>query len=187
MLTLAILQDAVAQLRDNAVPDLDGFYNCFLDARTMSQLFRDPDFKEVYRGGYKSEAYRMATVVEMLGLRFITTTQAPIQSQYSNAGVADPVRKIRRTVICGADTLVEGVFEGQMGLPVENGISYKEEVDGVVMVVRPPLDRNGQIIAQSWYSVIGYVAPTDATANSSTINTASDAYLKRSVVLETIT
>ncbi len=84
--------------------------------------------------------------------------------------------------------MVEAVCEGQLGVPLNqtSGVIHKEEIDGAVMVVRAPIDRAGQIIAQTWYSVIGYTTPTDATANSSVIPTASDAYIKRAAIIETV-
>ena len=57
-------------------------------------------------------------------------------------------------------------------------------VDGVLLVVRPPLDRLGQIIGQSWCWMGGYCVPTDVTANANIIPTASNAYWKRAVVIE---
>jgi tetratricopeptide (TPR) repeat protein len=59
-----------------------------------------------------------------------------------------------------------------------------ELVDGVAMVTRGPLDRLQQICAQSWFWIGGFVAPTDATANSTIIPTAGAQYLKRAVVIE---
>lgn len=185
-LTMAILQDAVASMRDNAVPDFGGFYNCYIDSQNMTRLYRDTEFRQLFQGGYKSEEYRNSRVVETLGLRFIETTQSPIQQQVNAAGTNVNL-SVRRVAVCGPDCLVEGTFEGQLGIPLQNSnIVHKEEVDGAVMVVRGTIDRLGQIISQSWYSVIGYVAPTDATANSSIIPTASNAYLKRAVVIETV-
>jgi len=59
-------------------------------------------------------------------------------------------------------------------------------VDGVAMVTREPLDRLQQIIAQSWYWIGGFCAPTDTTTNSTTIPTASNAAYKRAVMIEHI-
>ena len=42
-------------------------------------------------------------------------------------------------------------------------------VDGVAMVTREPIDRLQQIIAQSWYWMGGFCAPSDTTTTSSTI------------------
>jgi hypothetical protein len=186
-LSMAILQEAVAYQRDNAIPDFGGFYNCYLDNQTLNQLFRDSDFRQLYTAGFQSPEYRGSRIVETLGLRFITTTQAPVQAQVTAAGALVSGVSVRRSIICGPDTLVEGVFEGQEGIPIQNSnIAYKQEIDGAVMVVRGAIDRLAQIISQSWYSVIGYVAPSDATANSSIIGTASNAYLKRATILETV-
>ena len=41
-LTMASLLDAVAKLRMNAVPEIDGVYNCYLDPVSARQLFADP-------------------------------------------------------------------------------------------------------------------------------------------------
>ena len=61
-----------------------------------------------------------------------------------------------------------------------------EKVDNVVMVTREPLDRLKQIIAQSWYWIGGYALPTDATASTAIIPTATNSYLKRGVVIESL-
>jgi len=50
--------------------------------------------------------------------------------------------------------------------------------------VRAPLDRLQQIVAQSWFWIGGFVAPTDATATSVIIPSAGAQYLKRAVVIE---
>jgi len=49
-LTMSCLLDAVAQLRLNAVPEVDGAYNCYLDPVSARQLFADPDFKQLFLG-----------------------------------------------------------------------------------------------------------------------------------------
>src|ERR1019366_689590 len=43
-LTMSCLLDAVARLRVNAVPEIEGAYNCYLDPVSARQLFSDPDF-----------------------------------------------------------------------------------------------------------------------------------------------
>ena len=44
-LAMTNVLDAVAGLRLNAVPDIDGAYNCYLDPISARQLFADPDFQ----------------------------------------------------------------------------------------------------------------------------------------------
>ena len=57
-------------------------------------------------------------------------------------------------------------------------------VDDVCMVTREPLDRLKQIIGQSWYWIDGFCVPSDVTANTYIIPTATNSYYKRGVVIE---
>jgi hypothetical protein len=54
----------------------------------------------------------------------------------------------------------------------------------VCLLVREPLDRFQEIIAQSWKWRGGFSVPTDTTADPTVIPTASNAYWKRAVVIE---
>ena len=171
---------AVAALRMNNVPTVDGCFHCYLDDQQMLGLFRDGDFKYLYRGAYGTETYQAGSIVELLGVRFIPTTEAPQQVSLG-AGA------IHRAIVCGKGALVEGDYAdaGHRDIPdVEK--SLMEQVDSVVMVTREPLDRLKQIIAQSWYWIGGYALPTDATASTTIIPTATNSYLKRGVVIESL-
>jgi hypothetical protein len=57
-------------------------------------------------------------------------------------------------------------------------------VDDVAMVTREPIDRLQQIIAQSWYWIGGFCAPSDTTTTSVTVPTATNANFKRAVMIE---
>jgi len=157
-------------------------YNVFLDNVSERQLFGDPEFQLLYRGrGLQDPVYRNATIAEGLDMRFFKTTQAPQQLKSGTSGIP-----IHRPIICGAEVLVEGTFAGQAeAIANLSGNGLIEVIDDVVQVIRAPLDRFQQIAAQSWYWTGGYAVPTDATANRSVIPTASNAYLKRAVMLET--
>ena len=52
------------------------------------------------------------------------------------------------------------------------------------MVTREPLDRLQQIIAQSWYWMGGFAAPSDITTLTTIVPTATNAAFKRAVILE---
>ena len=171
---------AVAALRMNNVPTVDGSYNCYLDDQQMLGLFRDADFKYLYRGAYGTETYQAGSIVELLGVRFVPTTEAPQQSTLG----AGP---IHRAIVCGKGALIEGDYadSGHRDIP-DAEQSLMEKVDNVVMVTREPLDRLKQIIAQSWYWIGGYALPTDATASTTIIPTATNSYLKRGVVIESL-
>jgi hypothetical protein len=181
-LAMSNLLDAVARLRVNAVPEIDGAFNCYLDPVSARQLFADPDFKQLYTGATSaSAAFRAGMVNDFLGLRFMPTTEAFVQPHPSIAGAF-----IRRPIVAGRGTLVEGTFAGMVAADVAPADSIISVVDGVAMVTREPLDRLQQIIAQSWYWIGGYAAPTDTTTTTATVPTSTSAAFKRAVVLEHI-
>ena len=177
LLTMQLVLSAVASLRSNNVPTIDGMYNCYLDDNHLLELFQDGDFKLLYRGAYGSDTYRNGQIIELLGVRFVPTNEA---YQQTLSGVP-----IRRAIVCGQGALVEGDFASTGYSDIDNGEdSLKQMIGGVCMVTREPLDRLQQIIAQSWYWIGGFAVPTDATANTLIIPTASNSYFKRAVVLE---
>lgn len=169
---------AVATLRSNNVPPVEasGLYHVLLDDKQLLGLFKDDDFKLLYRGAYGSEEYRQGQVINLLGVRFIPTTEAP---QQSLSGVS-----IHRAVVCGQGAIVEGNYADTGYQDVDNPDSLRVMVDDICMVTREPLDRLQQIIAQSWYWIGGYAVPTDVTANTNIIPTATNSYNKRAVIVE---
>jgi hypothetical protein len=177
LLTMGAVLDAVAYLRSNAVPTVDGMYNLYLDPVSARQFFADPDFKLLFQGATTaSKEFRMGRVVELVDVRVIPTTEAYVQT----LGAV----KVRRPILCGADALVEGDFAGMGASDVAGDNAVIDIVDDIVHVTREPLDRLQQIIAQSWYWIGGFVAPSDQTVNTNIVPTASASYFKRSVVVE---
>jgi len=182
MLTMSNLLDAVAKLRMNAVPEIDGVYNCYLDPVSARQLFADPDFKQLFQGATSAnQVFRQGMTNDFLGLRFIPTTEAFVQPHPTLVGLM-----VRRPIICGQGALIEGDFAGMAADDVVPKDSIVAVVDDVAMVTREPIDRLQQIIAQSWYWIGGYCAPSDTTTNPTTIPTATNATYKRAVMVEHI-
>jgi hypothetical protein len=93
---------------------------------------------------------------------------------------------VRRPIICGQGALIEGDFAGMADPDVAPKDSIVVMVGGVAMVTREPIDRLQQIIAQSWYWMGGFCAPSDTTTNPTTIPTATNAAFKRAVMIEHI-
>jgi N4-gp56 family major capsid protein len=177
LFTMGAMLDAVAYLRSNAVPTTGGMYNLYLDPVSSRQLFADPDFKLLYQGATgAAKEFRMGRVVELVDVRLIPTTEAFIQTL---GGV-----KIRRAILCGGEALVEADFDGMASEDVGGNNAQIDMVDDIVHVTREPLDRLQQIIAQSWYWIGGFTAPTDQTVNATIVPTASASYYKRAVVIE---
>jgi hypothetical protein len=182
VLSMGNLLDAVALLRRNAVPLVDGVYNCYLDPVSARQLFADPDFKQLFQGATSSNpVFRQGMVSDFLGLRFITTTEAYVQSSPSIAGLY-----VRRPIVCGQGALIEGDFAGMAADDVAPKDSLVNVIDNVAMVTREPIDRLQQIIAQSWYWIGGFCAPSDTTTTPTTVPTATNANYKRAVMIEHI-
>ena len=181
-LTMSNLLDAVALLRRNAVPLVDGVYNCYLDPISARQLFADSDFKQLFQGATASNAvFQQGMVSDFLGLRFITTTEAYVQNHPSIAGLY-----VRRPIVCGQGALIEGDFAGMAADDVAPKDSLVSVIDNVAMVTREPIDRLQQIIAQSWYWIGGFCAPSDTTTTPTTVPTATNSNYKRAVMIEHI-
>ena len=181
-LTMAALLDTVAKLRVNAVPDIDGAYNCYLDPISARQLFTDPDFKQLFQGATSANmVFRRGMTNHFLGLRFVTTNEAFVTAHPTISGAL-----VRRPIICGKGALIEGDFAGMGAADVAPTDSIVSIVDGIAMVTREPIDRLQQIIAQSWYWIGGFCAPSDTTTNPTTVPTATNAAFKRAVIIEHI-
>ena len=181
-LGMSNLLDSVAKLRLNAVPEIDGAYNCYLDPVSARQLFADPDFKQLFQGATSAnQVFRKGMTNDFLGLRFMPTTEAFVQPHPTLAGLL-----IRRPIICGQGALIEGAFAGMAAEDVKPADSIVTMVDGIAMVTREPIDRLQQIIAQSWYWMGGYCAPSDTTTNPTTVPTSTNASFKRAVMVEHI-
>ena len=179
-LAMANLLDAVAKLRMNAVPDIDGVFNCYLDPVSARQLFADQDFQRLFQGATSAnQVFKMGMINDFLGLRFIPTTEAYVQPHPTL-----PNAVIRRPIICGKGALIEGDFAGMAAEDVAPKDSIVAMVDGIAMVTREPIDRLQQIIAQSWYWIGGFCAPSDTTTNPAIVPTATNAAYKRAVMIE---
>ncbi len=181
-LTMSALLNGVSILRQNAVPEIDGAFNCYLDPVSARQLFADNDFRQLFQGATSAnQVFRKGMINDFLGLRFIPTTEAYVQPHPSLAGAF-----VRRPIICGKGALIEGDFEGMAESDVAPADSIVAVVDGVAMVTREPIDRLQQIIAQSWYWIGGFCAPSDTTTTPQTVPTATNSAFKRAVMLEHI-
>lgn len=182
VLTMGILADAMAYMRDNGIPPMDdGTFHILLNNTSMRQLWADPDFKSMAQGrGAGDPIYRDMDIVQILGMTFIPTTETYVHQIVGNAF------KVQRPIICGAESIIQGNFEGMQTWLDQSGIDASQVamVDGVVQIVREPLDRLKQIVAQSWTWIGDFAVPTDMTAVPTIIPTASGAAYKRGVVIE---
>jgi hypothetical protein len=173
------LIEATAIMRDNGAEEIDGCFNLYADNQFIKGVFKDEDFKLLYRGtGMGTPVYQSGRVMEVGGIRFVPTNMAPQQTLNG--------LKIRRAIILAKGALVRGDFAGQDAADAGNGNLIRSHHNGVTMITRPPMDRFGEIIAQSWKWVGGYCVPSDTTANPTIIPTANNSAFKRGIVIEAV-
>jgi len=187
VLTMGLVLNAVAYLRDNGVPAMpDGSYKCILDNSSMRALFADQDFKVLFAGRDMTSEYRSADIVSILGVEFIPTTETYVQLP-STTPTPNLAVTVRRPIIIGAEALLQGTFEGLeqfINRPGFEPIGYVMMVNDVAQIVRPPLDRLQRTCSMTWTWVGGFAVPSDLTATTSIIPTASNALFKRCTILE---
>ena len=189
----AQILDAVALLRNRQVPPMpDGRYLMVCDYVSMRQIFGDQDYKIATQGRFDSAFFKGAFVDNYLDVHIIQSSNAPVQLPATGGSTVT----VRRPVICGADVLVDGYYDGvkdfaNTGSDAASAFTdgaamayFREEREGTAIIVRPPIDRQSRSLSMSWISVRDAIAPTDATATSSVILTGDNARRKRAVIVE---
>jgi hypothetical protein len=115
LLTLADVRRAVATLRRNRVPPhSDGYFHVHLDPLTESQLFADPEFRQLNESNYGDAPYQMFAVGKLLGCVFYTNSESPSDLNTGPLQVSRPVdeasarlgREIGAEVINAADVRI---------------------------------------------------------------------------------
>ena len=179
---MSCLLDAVSKLRMNAVPEIDGAYNCYLDPVSSRQLFCGSTTSGSCSRGRRAQTRcsDQGMVNDFLGLQ-VRADHGGICAGASDVG---RWRLMRRPIVVGKGALIEGDFDGMVSPDVAPTDSIVSLVDGVAMVTREPIDRLQQIIAQSWYWIGGFCAPSDTMTNPSVVPTATNAAFKRAVMIE---
>lgn len=188
-------------LRADAIPTLpDGTYLFIADMFTMQQLFADQDFKLLYQGSRtESDVFENGFVIKLLGVTFVETTEAYIElsSAATGSGAAgtnaailpnSPTNKVLRPVMVGADAIVQGHYEMMTKyLEMQDGPNHKIMlINHVAQILRHQLDRFAQLMTASWFWGGGFTVPTDITATTTIIPTASSALYKRAAVAEIV-
>jgi hypothetical protein len=188
VLTLGAILDAGAYLRDNGVPPrADGNFHCILDNTSLRELFGDQQFMIAYAGRYQAREWQEGDIIRLLNTTFVPTTETYVQNPVSNGNAADIPVKVRRPIVVGAGVQLETTFGGVESFlrqsPV-NSIADIYVINNVAQIIRPPIDRLGQWVSWAWYWAGDFPVPTDVTATTSVIPTASGSVYKRGVALE---
>ena len=191
--TLDLALEAKTRLELNGVPPCeDGTYHLIYDAASERHLFADQKFMILFAGRDQSKEYQNGGVFSLLGITFIKTNETLFQQTTAAAaagstGAAAVTTSIRRPIMIGAEAMIEGDFEGLeywLGNQEVNAIADVVLVNGVAHIIRPPLDRMQRQFSLTWDWIGDFAIPSDSTATTSIIPTASNALFKRAVCCE---
>lgn len=203
LMTMQLLIAMKTRLALNAVPRLsDGTYLVIADEAVIQQLTADQQFQLLYQGRADSPVIETGFVINVLGLTFVSTTEAYVQPSSVNDGslgsgavgtnaqvlTNSPSAAVRRAIMCGAGAIRKGTYE-MLPKYLMLGASpnhYIDVVDDVAQIIRSPLDRFAQLSTLSWFWGGAFATPTDATATTAIIPTASAALYKRAAVAEVV-
>lgn len=180
VLTMEQLLSAKQTLVANGVePFSDGLYRFIVDPFQALPLYNDTAFQRFQMGHTESREYRRGVIAEVLGIQIVETTMALQQSITGN--------KIHRGLLVGDGVLIESDYTqtGYAALRNELEDEMITLVEGVAHVTRPPLDRLGQVITQSWYFAGGWVVPTDLSTTTQTVPSSNNSAYKRGLIVET--
>ncbi|MNY09400.1 hypothetical protein D3C86_1423150 [compost metagenome] len=174
-LTVDMVLDAATQLRSNGVPTLaSGRYRAYVSPKQVRSLFRDAQFKNWMQGNMDSAEARSGILSIVGGVEFVETNLNPV---YSGGTLG---------IVVGQGALIEGQFTAN-AYAEANALSKESItwVNGVAHITRSPIDALQQVVSQSWSYVGGFTAPTDKHTTPDVLPSASNAALKRGVVLRT--
>ena len=182
VLTMQMLLNAKQTLSANGVePFSGGMYRFIVDPYQVLALYNDPAFQRFFISRNDSAEYRRGVISDALGIEIVETRMAPIQGSLGGGA-------IHRGLLLGDGALIESDYTPTGYDAVRNTLDSElmTMVDGVAHITRPPLDRLGQVITQSWTWIGGFVMPTDLTTTTTTVPTAGNSAWKRSLVIESV-
>ncbi len=202
LMTLAMLRNGVKYLRQRNVPTMDdGTYHLHMDPDTEAQLFADTEFANLTTMQVNDPMIRDFAIGRIMGVTLLRNNETPnllttnandmiwadvTTPSGSNAGV-----NIARPVLVGGGTMVEealnvGAYLDDANVdpigrssemvPIGNG-GYGAVFDGIEYLVRPPLDRLGETVSQTWKFAGDWACPSDSL-------TYTPELFKRAVVFE---
>lgn len=205
IITMQDIINAVTRMRTMKIPPCsDGFYHVHMTPNGEAQIFADPVFQRLYQSLPESAAYRDYAIGQLLGCRFYRDTENPntinsgplvasgSSAQSSGEIGGDVVNgagvPVDRTIILGGGTIYEKYLDeskyitdagvtgkiGQFSV-VNNGVQVM--TNRIRYILRAPLDRLQQVVAQTWSWSGDFAIPSD-------ILTGDPARFKRAVIIE---
>lgn len=188
-------------------PTPDGFYHVHLTPEGEAQLFADNQFQRLYQSLPENAVYRDLGIGQLVGCRFYRNTENPdttnVGSLVDSSGGAGSAREapqiggevlnqagvpIKREMVIGGGAIYEkyideGAFLTEAGVTgklgeftvMNGGVAVMTE--RIRYILRAPLDRLQQIVAQSWSWSGDFPVPSDGLVGDA-------ARFKRASVIE---
>lgn len=205
VLTLQQVINAVARMRDAKVPPCsDGYYHVHLTPTGESQIFADNQWQRLHESLPDGAAYRDLAIGQLVGCRFYRNTENPnagntgtlvaTGAQSSASGeVGSEIfnvdgAEVRRAIVLGGGAVYEKYLDeskyiteagvtGKIGSfsVVNNGVQVM--TNRIRYILRAPLDRLQQVVAQTWSWSGDFSIPSDQL-------TTDPARFKRATILE---
>ncbi len=183
--TLAVFRNAITRLKSQHVPQRNGAYTSYIHPETTAELFADTEFQSAYRGRGEDEIYREGVLGQnadatylgrLAGIDWVENSYTPTVP-FGNGASGNTVY---RDLVVGQEPLIKAPFEdmgnllGTLSAGATVHVTMKE---GIVYILRLPLDRLGQVVSNTWSWTGGYSTGTDVLTGDQSI-------YKRGVVVE---
>lgn len=179
--TFALFRSAVARLRQQNVPTINGTYVAHIDPTTEQELFADSEFKTLATGRFDSPTYQDLSLGVFGGIDWVRNNEA----QTKTVGAVT----VHRPIVVGGDALIAGPFEAmgdllsELSSPDARGditMIGPPDLEGsleVARIIREPLDRLQQVVGSAWSFVGDFAVPSDSVTGDASL-------YKRAVVIE---
>ena len=178
-LTADHVLDAASQLQANGVEPLaNGFYRAYVNPKQATGLFKDDKVRNLMTSGLSSEEARRGVIGVLHGVEFVRSNLNP---SFTRSGTT-----LYQAPIVGKGALIESVFTNTAyeGNERAGQISHIISVNDVVHVTRPPINMLADVVTQAWTYIGGFTAPTDKNTTPDVLPSASNAALKRAVIIQ---
>lgn len=170
-LSLDVLMDAANSLFNNRMENP----TLFISANALRGLYNDEAFQILYRGQYKSSAYRDNEVGELLGVRIKRVTTCPT--------IVVNGLTIHVPLMVTDGWIQEARMTHTMLRPVDNEFNDTRIVGNLGMITTPPIDPQKQFLKIVYVAAVGYACRTDRLVTPAEIPSASYANYKRAAAI----
>jgi len=171
--TLNMILGMISQLEDDAVPPHDDmYYHFILDPVTYANLYKDSQFREIFRGQGNTDVYSRGALGSFGNALFFKTQVSAKDTRTVNSGSV----VIRHMLATGGEVGYEGRYADIQKLYELAGMNQSiimtefDDETWVQLQHRAPLDRHGEIVSSSWKFLGGFTARTDSLTLSSSRN-----------------